>query len=182
MSKELSTVVSTTLFKSTTDGLSGERVLKSSGGTLSWATDPTIAYASLYAGVSTDFTLTAATPLTLSSATMWSTSANKNVTVDLTAGELTASVAGVYQLASWLSLEADTISTLISIRYSINGVPSPTALKGLAKDVGDTNNLSASLIISLGANDTVSLEIETDKDAVVTVTDAGLTLHKIDEV
>ena len=81
-----------------------------------------------------------------------------------------------------LSIASDTINTTVTLRYVLNGTASPTGLVGTSKDVGDTKALSADSLIALAQDDVISLEIEADKNCVLTVKGAGFTLHKIDEV
>lgn len=185
MSVELQTIINSSLFKSTTDGLSGTGALKYSGNTLAWTPDvapESKAYASLGASNAETFTLVADTPIDLTSATLWASGVSTNFTIDNTAGELLADVAGVYTISAWASIASDTINTTVTLRYVLNGTASPTGLVGTSKDAGDTKALSADSLIALAQNDVISLEIKADKNCVLTVKSAGFTLHKIDEV
>lgn len=179
---ELNTIINEQLFKSTTDGASGTKELVNTGGVLSWETKTQPAYVGLLSASSETFTMVANTAQDLTSASLWATTASKNIGVTLTTGEVTITNAGVYTIASWLSASSSAVNTTITTRYAINGVSSTTALVSTSKDAGDTNNLSASSIIALAVGDVLKLTIETDTDATLTVEDCGLSLHKIDEV
>lgn len=182
MSVELSTVINPELFKSATDGLSGEGSLKYNGSTLSWTGDPLRAYVGLLSTGTASLSLVADVAQDITSATMWSQTASKNTTVDLVAGQVTINVSGVYALNSWVTVSSDTLNTLFSIKYNVNGVPSPSSLKGLSKDVGDTNNLSATGLVQFNQGDTVKITIESDKNCTATISDCGYSMIKVDEV
>ena len=182
MSVELNTLIDSELLKTTTGGLSSVRTLKYNGAELEWTEDTQEAYVGLLSTGSESIVVTANTAEDFTTATLWSTTANKNTTVDLSAGTVTLNSSGIYKISSWSSLSSDTANSLLTIRYTVNGIPSSTSLKGLSKDIGDTNNLSASGLFTLTSGDVVGLTIESDKACTLTIQDCGLTLHKIDGV
>ena len=191
MSIELSSLIDSTLFKSTTTGLSGTGKLVYSGSTLSWEQDPvvpSIGYAYLDSNSSTDFSLTSgdltdpADYVDMTGTSMWSQKAIKNCTTNSTLGTITVTYAGVYEVAFWANIQSDVLNTSFGIKYDVNGTKSPTSIVATSKDTTDTHNMSAKGIVTLGAGDTIKITLAADTTCTATVKSAGFSLNKIDNV
>lgn len=189
MSVELDTVVDSKLFKTQTDGLSGNGSLKYVDGVLTWVADvvtPEPAYSSLAAPSTSILSLIAgdasdsADYTDFTAPSMWEAGVSRNFVQSGVSGSLTTQLAGVYRLTFWTDISSSVAATLFSFRYDINGTQSTQKLQTTAKDAGDLQNISATGLVSLTQGSTVKVKIVADKTCSATVVGGGIVLEKID--
>lgn len=191
MSIELNQLINSTLFKTTTDGLSGTGKLVYNGSTLSWEQDPvepSTGYAYLESQTTQTLALTAATltdsasyvPLT--TATMWNESIKSNCTTSTANGSITVTYAGVYQVNFWINVGSNALNTSFGIKYDVNGVKSTSSIIGTSKDTSDTNNMSANGLVYLPAGAVIKIAIAADTTCTASIKSTGFSIVKIDNV
>lgn len=192
MATELGSIINNTLFKATTDGLSGEYLVKVVNGAFTYSqapVEPVEVYSELISTGGPGLVLTAgdialdASYVPLVTTGMWSSGTTKNCTPSTATVSIVVGTNGVYRVSSFVSISSSVAATKFSFKYKVNeGLVSSRRLVTSAKDVADTNNVSGTGLIQLLAGDSVSFCIAADKSCTATVTSAGLIVHKIDEV
>jgi hypothetical protein len=191
MSIELSTVVDETLFKPTTDSLTGTKTLKSISGDLVWQDDPAVsakAYSYLYAPSTSLITLTGGSLTSddsyvdLNAPSMWAAGSNLNVIQNDVDGSLTTSVAGVYRLTLWCDVTSSTANTNFSFRYEVNGVQSTSKLQVSAKEASAVMNVSATGLFSLSSGVELKIKIAADTSCTASIVGGGFIIEKIDDI
>lgn len=188
MATELNSIIDENLFKSTTDGLTGNYTVRVEGGSVTYSEDSTeltTVYGNLDNLSDTTLSVTGGDVtidgdyIPLTALGMWTDGESLNTSLDATAGTITVNSDGVYSLSSFVGVSADSAATVIGVKYSVNGVNSTRYLSLINKDIGDANNMSGSSFISLSSGDTLNLAIACDTTCNLTFKSAGLSLNKI---
>ena len=141
-------------------------------------------------GYSTPITLTAAGDATLStdgdyvkitSTSMWQAGHLDGPTFSI--DSLTANVAGSYQIHFWASIEVSAITTLVGIKYAVDGTPPYSTRKILTKSKSaiDINNIFGMGIVDLTVGQDLSLFIAADGNTDVIIREAGFIMQLLDE-
>jgi len=93
---------------------------------------------------------------------------------------LTVPVTGIYQVHGWSNVLSSINNVVVGVKYALNGVVIPSAAAPTVRRKvaagSDLGVISAGGLISLTANDVISLHIACDKTANITIPDAGLSL------
>lgn len=99
-------------------------------------------------------------------------------------GQATCNRDGLYAGELWMSVSSDAVSTLIGVRYGLNGnffaAGDGAVLKVLAKASGDIHMMSAIAEVPLVATDVITLGIVADKASNITIHEAGLILRRVE--
>lgn len=88
---------------------------------------------------------------------------------------LTINTTGTYMLALWASVSSDTVSNLIALTPSINGIsdaPGSPVAKQLVKDIGSITTVSGFGFGSFTSADVIDLGLASDKNANITIHEA----------
>ena len=186
---ELSTIINNKLFKTQTDGMSGDFYVKVEDGDIEFEQklpEPVVdGYGDLKILGSPTIALTAgdvslsASYIELNAAGMWSSGGSLNTALDTAGGSITVEHSGTYLLSAYVNVSSDTASKTVGISYKVNSNLSVQKLIGIAKDIGDTVSLSGTSIATLTAGDVVKLAIASDKTSTATIKTGGLTLTRL---
>lgn len=185
---ELSTIINNNLFRSATDGLSGNFYVKVEDGSIVYEqepTEPSVGYGELVvlggtlALTGVDIT-NAANYVTLNATNMWSAGLSKHATLDTANGTITIIHGGVYDLSSFLVSSTSTVDTTVAIRYDVNGTVSTRYLSARHKAAGDTHTLAGHALVQLNDGDVIKLMVASDTTTTLTAINGGLTLHKVE--
>ena len=103
------------------------------------------------------------------------------VTFNATTNGITPPVSGVYRLSAWMNVVTDTTSTMLGCKAKQNGTWANFTVKNEVPSVGRVQNISGSGIVTLAANDEITLWIATDKTANITVEDMRYSIELMKE-
>lgn len=91
--------------------------------------------------------------------------------------DLQISISGIYSLTLWANITSTAASTQVGINYGVNGLASTSLpVVDMLVNTGTRYNLSATSLVNLSSNDTVSLFLAADKSADLTLTSASYSL------
>ena len=111
------------------------------------------------------------------------TNAKVDFTFDNVTGQITCNTDGIYRGDLWASVSASTATTLIGIRYGINGNYFPAGvaptIKVLAKASGDIHDMSGFGEVPLLAGQVLTIGIASDTTSDLTVHEAALVLRRV---
>jgi hypothetical protein len=110
----------------------------------------------------------------------WSLAHGDNIT--LNTDELVVSVAGDYYVAFWASIKVPTINNFVGIKYAVNDTTPYSTRKIIAQSqtANDYLNLAGmGILVSLSANDTISVYAAGTKTDNLVVQEAGLVAYLI---
>lgn len=187
---ELNTIINSSLFRTTTDGITGDYYIKVVDGVVTYEQKSTVTsgdHGELEILASTNtLALTAsadlsnaATYVALNKTGLWTVGNQYETVGNATAGSITVNNAGTYLIDGFFTVSSDTLNTTLAVKYAINGTASPKTLIGTSKDIADTSNLSGAAIVTLNAGDVLTLLIAADKSCTATIKTSGISLYKI---
>lgn len=150
-------------------------------GSGTWTVPAGGAYGELYiTGGSATQTLSAASAYATLNATSWAAGESSNVTLTAANGSLTLTKAGKYKVEFWLHFTTAALAagTVYNFKYAINGVASTRKVTVQKFTNGaDSLSISASGIVSVSANDVLTIQVAgdgTSSSTLITPKEAGL--------
>jgi hypothetical protein len=162
--------------------VSGKVYVANGAGSGVWTYPAGSAYGEIYiAGGATSQTLSAASAYAkLDPGTAWDNNGYNNVTLAADDGQMTMLVAGTYQVSFWASFTTAAISSGAKyyFKYALNGTVG-ARLVGVQKNTAgaDVLNVSATGIVTVAANDILSMHVAgdgTSSSTAITINEAGL--------